>query len=131
MALLFISACFCAIVDNFLGGFVICILEAPLTEYLFLLENAPLLVLVIEVEEVGVVASLVCLGTTNAFVCLSKYLSLHKADIKGKSRFRLFSRRVRMSNIPSSFFSSRSPAEIVRAALFGVVETDVEAAGSG
>lgn len=39
-----------------------------------------------------------CFGITNALVCLMSDLSLHKADIKGKSIFLLFSRRVRISN---------------------------------
>lgn len=52
-------------------------------------------------------------GITKALVCLSSERSLHNADIKGRSIFRLFSRRVRMSNSPSAaalsagtFFSS-------------------------
>lgn len=41
-----------------------------------------------------------CFGSTKAFVCFNRDLSLHKADINGRSRLRLFSRRVRMSSIP-------------------------------
>lgn len=100
-------------------------------EYLFLLDDAPLIFLVVEVDEVVEDVSLACLGKTKAFVCLSKYLSLHKADINGKSRFRLFSRRVLMSNIPSSLLSSRLSLVIVREAFFDVVEIVVGTAGSG
>lgn len=45
----------------------------------------------------GVVSTPGCLGITNALVCLMSDLSLHKADIRGKSIFLLFSRRVRIS----------------------------------
>lgn len=117
-ALPFTSAgCLWVLVDDFLGGFVIWVVDRPLTGYLLrlepvapfvLLDSLPFLVGVEEPDSVG------CFGMTNAFVCLSKYRSLQSADISGKSRLRLFSRSVRISNIPSSFPSSRaSAAEIM------------------
>lgn len=42
-------------------------------------------------------AILGCLGMTNAFVCLSKERSLQRAEMSGKSRFLLFSRKIVMS----------------------------------
>lgn len=38
-----------------------------------------------------------CFGMTNAFVCFSNDLSLHSADINGRSMFLLFSRKILMS----------------------------------
>lgn len=112
---------------------MICVVDRPLTGYLFLLEVPPLLLLVAffaDVEDVVSVGG--CFGITNAFVCFNKYRSLHNADINGKSKLRLFSRSVRMSNIPSSFPSSRSRSSvpIVFDVLFGE-EDDEEADGSG
>lgn len=49
-----------------------------------------------EAESCGFVV-LVFLGMTKAFVCLSKERSLQSADMSGKSKFLLFSRRMLMS----------------------------------
>ena len=38
-----------------------------------------------------------CFGMTNAFVCFSKERSLQSAEISGKSKFLLFSRKIVMS----------------------------------
>lgn len=63
------------LVDDFLGGFVICVVDSPLTGYLFRLEDEfpPLVFLVAHfvVEEL-VPVSLGCLGSTKALVCLSR-----------------------------------------------------------
>lgn len=109
---------------------MICVVERPLTGYLFLLDVPPLLFLepfFVHVEEV---ASAGCFGITNAFVCFNRYRSLHNADISGKSKLRLFSRSVLISNIPSSFPSSRSSTVFAFDAFFGE-EDDEEADGSG
>lgn len=105
--LLFASErCLWVLVEDFLGDFWICVVDSPLTGYLFLLKVAPLLLRMLFFMAVGVeVLSLGCFGKTKAFVCFNKYWSLHSAEINGKSKLRLFSRSVRMSNI-SSFFSS-------------------------
>jgi hypothetical protein len=39
-----------------------------------------------------------CFGITNAFVCFSKERSLHSAEMSGRSRFLLFSRKILMSS---------------------------------
>lgn len=109
---------------------MICVVDRPLTGYLFLLDVPPLLLLVPFFVEVEDVASVGCFGITNAFVCLSRYRSLHNADINGKSRLRLFSRNVRMSSIPSSFPSSCSSTVLDFGVFFGD-EDDEEADGSG
>lgn len=63
------SGCLWALVDGFLGGFDICVVESPLTGYLFLFEVAPLLLLAwLDV----VTASDGCLGKTKAFVCFRR-----------------------------------------------------------
>lgn len=109
---------------------MICVVERPLTGYLFLLDVPPLLLRVPFFEDVEEVGSAGCLGITNAFVCFNRYRSLHNADINGKSKLRLFSRSVRISNIPSSFPSSRSSTVFVFNVFFGE-EDDEEADGSG
>lgn len=43
----------------------------------------------------------VVVGETNTFVCLISERSLHRAEMRGRSKFLLFSRRDRMSNMPS------------------------------
>lgn len=107
--------------EDFLGGFCICVVDNPLTGYLFLLEvaklptpRAPLFVgeVAAAVALLVVLLSLGCFGRTNAFVCFSRYRSLHSAEINGKSRLRLFSRSVRMSSIPSSFLSTFSSVQL-------------------
>lgn len=64
----------------------------------------------------GAVSPPGCFGITNAFVCFISDLSLHNADIKGKSIFLLFSRRVRISKAVADlllcdeeFFSELTP----------------------
>lgn len=109
---------------------MICVVERPLTGYLFLLDVPPLLLLVPFFADAEEVASAGCFGITNAFVCFNRYRSLHNADISGKSRLRLFSRSVRMSNIPSSFPSSHSSIAVAFGVFFGE-EDDEEADGSG
>lgn len=109
---------------------MICVVERPLTGYLFLLDVPPLLLLAPFFVDVEEVVSAGCFGITNAFVCFNKYRSLHNADISGKSKLRLFSRSVRMSNIPSSFPSSRSSIVVAFDVFFGE-EDDEEADGSG
>lgn len=61
---------------------------SPDTGYLALEES--------EVEIWGLV-DLGCLGITKAFVCFSKERSLQSAEMRGKSKFLLFSRSVDMS----------------------------------
>lgn len=130
-ALPFTSAgCLCVLVDDFLGGFVICVVERPLTGYLFLLDVPPLLLLTAFFADVEDAASVGCFGITNAFVCFSKYRSLHSADISGRSKLRLFSRSVRISSNPSSFPSSCSSVALDFGVFFGK-EDDEDADGSG
>lgn len=101
------EGCLWVLVEDFLGGFWICVVDNPLTGYLFLLEVAPLLLRMLFFIDVEMeVVSLGCFGKTKAFVCFSKYWSLHSAEINGKSKLRLFSRSVRISSISS--FSSLS-----------------------
>lgn len=111
---------------------MICVVDSPLTGYLFLLDVPPLLLLAAFFVDVEDAASVGCFGITNAFVCFNRYRSLHNADISGRSRLRLFSRSVRMSSIPSSFPSSCSSTAVVLD--FGVFfgdEDEEEADGSG
>jgi hypothetical protein len=64
------------------------------------------LCLVSTCHETGLSSSLFspgCLGITNALVCFNRLLSLHKADIRGKSKLRLFSRNEDMSNKVSAW----------------------------
>lgn len=102
--------------------------DSPLTGYLFLLDVAPLLLLVpLFVDAPVEVISLGCFGKTNAFVCFSRYWSLHSAEINGKSKLRLFSRSVRMSNISSLFPSSFSSRPLLSfRSLFVVVAANEE-----
>lgn len=120
--------------EDFLGGFWICVVDNPLTGYLFLLEVAVLpfralfFVLVAAAALEVVDDSLGCFGRTKALVCFSKYRSLHSAEINGRSRFRLFSRSVRISSIPSSLPSSLSSVPLLDLlGLFVVVAVDVDA----
>lgn len=137
--------------EDFLGGFWICVVDSPLTGYLFLLEvvglplRGPFFVdaataaaaAAAAVVVAVLVVSLGCFGRTKALVCFSRYRSLHSAEISGKSKLRLFSRSVRMSNIPSSFpssfFFSSVPADDLPGLLVVATPDDEvkEADGSG
>lgn len=71
----------------------------------------------------GVVSPPGCFGITNAFVCLMSDLSLHKADINGKSIFLLFSRSVRISNAVAdlSFCGKKVFSELTTQFTFTVI----------
>lgn len=136
------DGCLWLLVVDFLDDFWICVVDSPLTGYLFLLleELVPLLLRALllfvvadaaaAVVVVEVPVSLGCFGRTNAFVCFSRYWSLHSAEINGRSMLRLFSRSVRMSSMPESFPSSFSSPLLPVLDLLGVDAgaADVQAA---
>lgn len=123
---------------DFLGGFWICVVDNPLTGYLFLLDVAALLfrvTLFVDSDE-RLVVSLGCFGKTKALVCFNKYRSLHSAEINGKSKLRLFSRSVRISSITSSLLSSLSSMALLDIAIIVVADEEApedakEADGNG
>lgn len=135
--LFFVSeGCLWVFVEDFLSDFWICVVDSPLTGYLFLLEVAPLPLRMLFFMDVALEVSLGCFGKTKAFVCFNKYWSLHSAEINGKSKLRLFSRSVRMSNISffASSLSSMSLLDLVDLYIFVTITEGVvaeEADGNG
>lgn len=127
LRLTFKSCGWVCLLKVFLAGFTICVVDSPDTGYFnfgvdgykFFTGELSLtdfedksdvirhfLELVSMELSIGVVFD-GCCGITKALVCLSSDRSLHNADIKGRSIFRLFSRRVRMSSSPSALSFSK------------------------
>lgn len=63
-------------------------------------------------------------------VCLSRDLSLHRADIRGKSRFLLFSRKEQISNEIFLSFDEELTSFDLRVSSFGKISVFLRRSGA-